>query len=220
MEVRRVARDVWLPWVLYRHYARRRPHTVMDAFGLFDDDECLGIVTYSIPTSPQIVRSVVSERYRRIVRELSRLALASHAPRNAASTLVGRSLRELERPTIVVSYADAEIGHVGYVYQAANFTYCGVGTPSHHIRLKTGEQLHPRSIVASGISTAPKRWARENGHEVVETLAKHRYVKVVASRADKKRILAELKWTAHPFPKGDSRKQHVDDAHPEQSAMF
>ena len=41
-------------------------------------------------------------------------------------TLVGRSLRLLPKPSVVVSYADTAQGHVGYVYQAANFIYTGL----------------------------------------------------------------------------------------------
>jgi hypothetical protein len=31
----------------------------------------------------------------------------------------------LPKPTIVVSYADTAMGHIGYIYQASNFLFTG-----------------------------------------------------------------------------------------------
>ena len=193
----------------------------MHAYGLFDDErECLGVVTYSIPTSPQIIRSVVEERWSGYVLELSRLALDESAGRNAASILVGRSLREIPRPKLIVSYADTDAGHVGYVYQATNFMYCGVGPGTHHIRLKTGETIHPRSITASRVSSSPKTWARENGHEVVETAGKHRYAIILGDKKQKRAIMQDFRWTTEAYPKGTTRRHSVDADHPTQTTMF
>lgn len=192
----------------------------MHAYGLFDERECLGVVTYSLPTSPRIIRSVVDERCAREVLELSRLALSESAGRNGASMLVGRSLRLIPRPKIIVSYADAEVGHIGYVYQATNFLYCGQGPGTHYIRLKTGEMIHPRSITSTRVSSSPKTWARENGHEVVETSGKHRYAIILGDKKQKRELREAFRWVPQAYPKGDTTRHNVDAHHPTQETMF
>jgi len=220
LKVQRVSRDIWLPWVTFRHYARREPNIVQDAFGLFDDGECIGVVTYSQPSSPKIAQSVVSERWRSAVVELSRLVVSADAPANSAGFLVARSLRLLASPRIVVSYADASVGHVGYVYQATSFDYCGVGPEARYVRLSSGELIHPRSLTSSKVATAPVDWAISNGHTVEIVPGKHRYLKVIGSARQRRAIYRDIRWERQDYPKGDSARQLVADSHPTQPAMF
>jgi hypothetical protein len=220
LKVQRIGRDIWLPWVTFRHYARREPNIVQDAFGLFRDNDCIGVVTYSHPSSPKIAQSVVAERWRSEVVELSRLAVGADAPANSAGFLVAHSLRLLASPRIVVSYADAGLGHVGYVYQATSFDYCGTGPEARYVRLSSGELIHPRSLTASNVATAPVEWAISNGHTIKIVPGKHRYLKVVGSPRQRRAIYRDIRWQREDYPKGDSARQVVADFHPTQSAMF
>jgi len=220
LQVQRVNREIWLPWVMYRHYAHREPNIVRDAFGLFAGNECLGVVTYSHPSSPKIAMSVVAERWRGKVCELSRLTVSTDAPDNAAGFLVSHSLRLLESPSIIVSYADRSVGHVGYVYQAASFDYCGTGPDARYIRLSSGGLAHPRSLAASSVTTSPVAWALANGHTVEIVPGKHRYLKVVGSARQRRAIYRDIRWQQQSYPKGKSARLSVDDSHPTQPAMF
>lgn len=220
LEVRRVAREVWLPWTMFRHYARREPNIVQDAFGLYDGPQCIGIVTYSHPASPKIARSAVAEPWRNRVVELSRLTVDEQSPQNAAGLLVAGSLRLLDRPRIVISYADAAMGHVGYVYQATNFDYCGRGPDARYVRLSSGELMHPRSLVSSNVTTSPVSWALDNGHTVEIVPGKHRYMKVLGSPRQRRAIYGDVLWQKQPYPKGETKRQLVDASHPTQQAMF
>ena len=113
------------PWLLRKHYAKRMP-LIEFAFGLYDGASLLGIVTYGSPSTPQIANGIwKADRFD--ILELNRLVVDTPT-KNAASVLVGGSLAMLPKPTCVISYADGGQGHIGYIYQAANFLYTGAMT--------------------------------------------------------------------------------------------
>ena len=91
-------------WLLNVHYAKRIPQ-IMKAFGLYDDDKLVGVVTYGIPASPSLCMGICGKEYTEIVLELNRLCLLDNH-KNLASKLVSGSIKQLPKPTIVVSYAD------------------------------------------------------------------------------------------------------------------
>lgn len=196
-----IQRDVYVGFLLNLHYAKRSP-PVQFAFGLFSSGgECVGVVTYGPPASPQVRRSVVAEGD---VLELNRLVITT-TEKNAASFLVGNSLRLLPGGEVIVSYADGKMGHVGYIYQACNFFYAGEATAHDAEYIVNGVAVHPRSLTARGIS-APKKWAAENGVTVVPPKPKHRYWLVTGSRRDKRSAEQRVKWDKLPYPKGPTSR--------------
>ena len=106
-------------WLLNRHYAKRIP-SISYAFGLYDDNNLVGVCTYGSPPSASLCTGVCGEEYKDRVLELNRLILDSPKP-NSASYLVSQSLKLLPKPSIVVSYADTGPCHVAHIYQATNF---------------------------------------------------------------------------------------------------
>ena len=123
MHVERITYQQAKPWVLGHHYAKRMP-SISFAFGAFLNGELIGVVTFGKPASPWLCKGVCGDENRLLVYELNRLVVRD-GYRNAASTLVGKAMRLLPSPMVVVSYADTQWGHVGYVYQATNFLYTG-----------------------------------------------------------------------------------------------
>ena len=219
MQVRSVPQSIYEPWLLLRHYAKRIP-IVQHAFGLFVERECIGVVTFGSPASPQVARSVIQPEYASLVIELNRLCVDDHAPRNASSTLVSGGLRLLPRPSVVVSYADGAQGHVGYIYQATNFGYYG-SAAAHDAEYEspTGEVVHPRTMVARGISN-PTEWARANGWTKREAMPKHRYVYICGSRSQKRNLVRSLLWKPQDYPKGETRRYQANAPMNSQVALF
>lgn len=80
--------------------------------------------------------------------ELRRLCCIDDTPKNAESFFIARALRHLRKHTAiktVVSYADAEHGHTGVIYRAANFEHRGLATGAKVIVL--GERrYHDKAI--------------------------------------------------------------------------
>lgn len=106
MTVQRITYNDTKPFLLHIHYARRMP-CIQYAFGLIDNDEIIGVVTYGQPASPFLCKGIAGEENREHVLELNRLVIVpKYAGGNCASFLVGRSLKMLPPHTFVVSYAD------------------------------------------------------------------------------------------------------------------
>jgi len=123
-QVHHIARSQCAWFILENHYARRWP-SITYAFGIFRQGELVGVVTYGTPPSAPLRRGVAGDHYKAKVLELNRLSLRYNI-KNEASFLVSRSLKMIKGDWIVVSYADTSQGHAGYIYQACNFTYCGL----------------------------------------------------------------------------------------------
>ena len=116
--VRRINYKDTLDFILNIHYAKRIPHIIY-AYGLFKFDELVGIVTYGKPASPALCNGLCGNKFSDKVLELNRLCL-KYNKQNESSFLISKTFKLLPYPSILVSYADTEQNHVGYVYQATN----------------------------------------------------------------------------------------------------
>ena len=124
--------------------------------------------------------------------------------------LVGRSLRLLPKPSVVVSYADCAQGHVGYIYQATNFIYTGLSAKRTDWKIKGREHLHGATVADESRGQENRaEWMRAKYGDdfyLAERSRKHRYVYPVGSRAQKSKIIAALRYPVEPYPKGESRR--------------
>jgi len=191
------------PWLLEKHYAKRIP-SISFAFGLYEELELVGVVTYGMPASPFLCVGVCGGKNKDHVIELNRLCLDSNE-KNQASFLVANSIKLLPKPKIIVSYADTAMGHVGYVYQATNFLF--TGTTKERTDMASESGGHSRHN--SGDPT--KR---------VDRSAKHRYVFIHGNKSDKKRLQNELNYPQLPYPKGDSQKYDSGGIVRKQNLLF
>lgn len=190
-------------FVSKKHYSRR-PSVFWAGFGLVENDAITGVVVYGMP-SPPISRSAFKERDFRLY-ELSRLVVQTDT-RNAASFLIANSLKLLERPSAVVSYADSEWSHCGIVYQATNWTYTGATVSHDHAYLVNGERLHPMSVRDKFGVKNPKQWAKENGIQTVKPMPKHRYFFFNGDKRQKRSMIDRLAYAIiAEYPKCDQKR--------------
>lgn len=209
--VERVARAVAEPFIMQKHYLRRMP-VFWEAYALVDPAGTVGgVVVYGQP-SPPVQKHAFRDRGWRLY-ELSRLVVQT-ADENAASMLVGRSLRMLSsQPAAVVSYADSAQGHVGIIYQATNWLYTGAVKGHDNTYMVNGERLQAITVRDRFGVADPVRWAREHGVEMIPASVKHRYFQLVGNKTDRKRMRAALRYPVLPeYPKGDKT---LYDAGPE-----
>ena len=188
MKVIPIKSEETIPWLLKKHYAKRLPN-IMYAFGLYAP-ELVGVVTYGIPASPSLCIGVCGQQNRDLVLELNRLCIMDGI-KNGASILVGNSLAMLPKPSVVVSYADTAMNHVGYVYQATNFLF--TGTTKERTDMSAGDGKHSRHSHGD----------RTNR---VNRSSKHRYVYIVGDKRQKKQLKEQLRYEVMPYPKGDSSR--------------
>lgn len=150
--------DVAARAVTSYHYLHRRP-PVSHAYGLHIDGRLLGVVTYGTPASRHLQMSACPTDPS-LVLELNRLWLHDDLPSNSESWFVARTLRLLP-PRIVVSYADPQHGHVGYIYRALNFRYAGwtdMDRKSPRLDyIPTDPTKHTREAMRSGYSEVRPR---------------------------------------------------------------
>lgn len=202
------------------HYSGKCPG-IKYCHGLFEDGKMVGVVVYSQPASYTLCEGVCGKDYKKQVVELARLVIDTPAD-NAASFLVGRSLRALPNH-VVVSYADCNdhVGHIGYVYQATNWIYTGLSSAEPTYVL---EADHPSGLKAGTVISYTRRHidvkARELGfnwgHNASsgpgisrrKTKGKHRYVYFTGDRRFVKVATKHLRYPILPYPKGQTRRHY------------
>ena len=203
MKVLPIKSEEATPWILQKHYAKRLP-SISYAFGLFEENTLIGVVTYGMPASPFLCIGVCGENYRDIVLELNRLCLQDNK-KNQASFLVSNSLKLLPKPCVVVSYADTAMGHVGYVYQACNFLFTGTTKERTDMAAENGKH---------------SRHNKGNKELRAHRSAKHRYIFMVGNKHQKKFLLSALKYEILPYPKGKSERYDSGGVVPTQDLLF
>lgn len=201
--VQPITKEVAERFVKQKHYSRRAS-IFWAAYGLIENGEVAGVVVYGQP-SPPIQRSAFKERDFKLY-ELARLVVQSKT-KNAASYLISTSLRMLERPSAVVSYADSEWSHCGIVYQATNWLYTGATVSHDHSYLVNGERLHPMTVRDRFGVKDPKKWARENGVQTLKPMPKHRYFYLNGDKKQKRSMLEKLSYgVLTEYPKCDQNR--------------
>lgn len=208
------------PWLLKKHYAKRFP-PISFAFGLYEQSVLVGVCTYGMPSSATLRDGIAGAENAKFVLELNRLCIESNN-KNAASFLVGRSLRLLPKPSIVVSYADTAQNHVGYVYQACNFMYTGLSAKRTDWKVKGMEHLHGQTIVdmSRGHDGSRADFMREKFGDdfyLLDRSRKHRYIYVTGKN---KALVNAINYTQEPYPKGESKKYDAGPQVATQNLLF
>ena len=217
MKVLPIKNEEAYPWLLEKHYAKRIPQ-IMYAFGLYKDNELIGVVTYGIPASPSLCMGICGKEYTEKVLELNRLCLMENN-RNESSFLVSNSIKMLPKPTIVVSYADTAQGHVGYIYQATNFIYTGLSANRVDWTIKGQEHKHSKTI-SDGMTLESIKDKYGDDFYYTERSRKHRYIFFHGSKMDKKIMASKLKYEVLPYPKGDSSRYDSGGSVKTQGLLF
>jgi len=202
-------------WLLNKHYAKRIP-SIVHAYGVFVDNVTQGVITYGIPASPTLTMGVCGEEHKDKVVELHRLAILEGHDENLTSYFVAQTLKMLPKPSIVVSYADTSMGHVGYVYQATNFMYTGLSA-KHGMWREIGKNMHHRHVTRQ--YSLSERMESDR-FEMVDGPRKHRYIYITGTRKDKKILKNALKYKVQPYPKGDTSRYDNDIDVPLQMSML
>ena len=115
-------------WLLKKHYAKRIP-VILYAYGLFDTQNILiGVCTFgNAPSSFWNNGGTLFDNKHEIKTvELNRLILNDHNEKNLTSFFVSQCIKLLPKEIVIISYADMNNNHCGYIYQATNFIYTGI----------------------------------------------------------------------------------------------
>jgi hypothetical protein len=191
-------------WFLKKHYARRIP-MVQFAFGLFDNEQLVGVCSYGTTLAIDI-----RKRFEYNVYELNRLVVNEGLPKNTLSYFVGTTIQMMPKPCVLLSYADTTKGHHGYIYQATNWIYTGLSAIVKEYKVRGEEDMHSQTLF-------DKSKGKENRVAYLKELygdklymdyrdRKHRYFYFVGNKRDKKKMINELPYKIEPYPKGDNKR--------------
>jgi hypothetical protein len=217
MKILPIKNEETYPWLLQKHYAKRIPQ-IMFSFGLYEENELVGVVTYGIPASPALCMGICGKEYSDKVLELNRVCLLNN-DKNQASFLVANSIKLLPKPSIVVSYADTGKGHIGYVYQATNFLYTGLSANRVDWTVKGLEHKHSKTL-SDGMTLESIKEKYGDDFYYSERSRKHRYIYFHGNKTQKKKMNGLLKYGIEPYPKGNSQKYDSGSAVETQGLLF
>lgn len=187
--------------VIENHYLHRKC-PCSHAFGLFDisTKEIKGVITFGVPCSSTLLKGICGAEEMHNVYELNRLWVSDDVPRNGESYLIGNAIKMLDKQ-IIVSFADTSKGHIGYVYQATNFIYCGLSAKFKDPKVRGYENMH-HATYAHGMTMqqVKEKYGEENVY-YVDRPRKHRYIYFNCDKKRKKQLLSKLKYKILPYPK-------------------
>ena len=183
-----LARD----YIKKHHYSHGCHNGASPCFGLFDNDDLIGVLMFATPCSEAVRASVFGSEYKDRVTELHRLHILDVTPKNTESWFIARCLKELKRvkPHIwaVLSFADTTEGHEGVIYKATNaFRLGSTGKAKFYID-PNGRLRHPRQ---NGINITDKV-AENMGWKPVIRGAKNRYMWLLPDSKKHKKELLKL----------------------------
>lgn len=180
------------------HYSKSIPAAKLVKVGVWERGEFIGCVIFSRGATKSIGSPYGLDQTE--ICELTRIAMREHsAPVSQIVSMALRLLRE-QSPGVrlVVSYAAAEEGHHGGIYQAGNWVY--VGPKETHTFIIHGKPMHAKTIHSRwGKGSQRIPWLRENVDpkaDKVTGLVRHKYLMPL----DKK-MRRQIRGLAQPYPK-------------------
>lgn len=201
--IRKISGKVGKEFIIEHHYSHGCHNGPM-CWGLFREDNLIGVIAFATPGSENVRRSLFGRDHVNKVTELHRLVILDETPTNTESWFIGKALKELKalKPMLwgVVSFADSTEGHVGTIYQATNALYAEMTAPTRFYRDQSGRLRHPRQN-GHNVTLAE---AAEKGWVAEKRQAKHRYIFLLGSAREKKNHRKELLFEISDYPKGKS----------------
>tara|TARA_R100000654_G_scaffold2217_8_gene8101 strand:- start:33 stop:713 length:681 start_codon:yes stop_codon:yes gene_type:complete len=217
-------------WFLKKHYAKRLPNTSY-AFGIYKNKNNLliGVCSYGKPMSSTLINGSFNGFYKDNFMELNRLVITDNTEKNVLSYFVSQTLKKLQAPSVVVSYADTSQNHHGYIYQATNWIYTGLSSRFKDYAVKGLEHLHHSSIEDS-VGRYDKN-TKINKHELLkqkygdrlyrqERSRKHRYFYILGNKKQRKEMIKNLTYKVKPYPKGNNKKYDASYKPSTQGVLF
>lgn len=185
-------------FLLPRHYSGRKPN-VKYAFGYFEEGVLKAVCTFGKPASNSLCIGVCGKEYSNKVYELNRLCTDGEPMKLTLSSFVAYCLSYLKsEDLIIISYADTQMNHNGYIYQATNFIY--TGATNSRTDKYTEDGKHSRHYDNEN----------QNGLRKFRS-SKHRYIYFCTSKGKKRLYLFKLNYEIQPYPKEENKNYKLGD---------
>lgn len=216
--VKPLSKDMGREYIAMFHYSQTFPDSTLFCFGAFFGDVIQGVICYGMGCGKNQYTAIIPNIKNGQYIELTRLWCSDYAPKNIESYLISKSLKMLpQNIKLVVSFSDEMQGHIGIIYQAANFYYLGKNNGGKMLEMENGIKKHPRLL---GIyRMRHKEYAEYSNKQLMELLnlreveggAKHRYVYLRGSKVERKKMYRIIKDKIQEYPKGDVKKPDYNE---------
>lgn len=187
-------------WCLHKHYAKKIPSVIQYAFGCFDENRMMiGVAVFGLAGN-----SNLNELEGYPILELTRLILNDEKEKNTTSYFVSQCLKMLPHKGYVISFADANANHHGFIYQATNWIYTGQSAAAE-LYVKGDIEIHSKTF-SDRFGRRDKAFAKENGFEIITKQPKHRYFFILNEKRELKKMkqILQDKFGIKPYPKGQN----------------
>lgn len=187
--------------VVAKHYLHRIA-PCSKAYGLFCTicKNIVGVIVYGVSCSSTLLKGICGEDEANNIYEITRVWIKDGTPKNTESYLIGNTLKLIDKE-IIVSFAEIQQGHIGIIYQATNFFYCGLSAKFRDPKVKGLEHQH-HSTYANRMTykEVKEKYGEENVY-YVDRPQKHRYIFLNAKGKRKNELLKKLKYDIQNYPK-------------------
>ena len=199
------------------HYSHTCPNVVL-AIGEFYKNKLINCIVFNWCVGRNMASEVIEGGNAENVIELTRMVSLEPKPKNLESFSISRALKLLKKTMpkieVVISYADNEMNHKGYCYQASNFIYYGQSA-SHNKYFIDNIRVHEKSLYNRYGTTSIEKLTKIFGDrfKVEKGFTKNRYYYILASnKKEYKTISSKIKVKSDNYPKGDNTKYNLFDS--------
>ena len=183
--VERIERAAAQELVVKHHYMHQPIAVDSRCYGLLHRGEYKGVITISnAPTKGIAISACPSNP--KAVKSLSRMWIDDRFPRNTATQFISRVLKRTPAH-IVVAYSETAVGHMGYVYRAANWNYAGWTEPGVNYTLVNGKHYR-RQLGKHGHAQMRKQG------KCIQRTTKLRYWTVTGNKRQRRNLRRLVKW--------------------------
>lgn len=144
------------------------------------------VVCFSIPANMNLGKFILKRPC--VCWELARLWAKDGHPRNLLTQAIAKAISGLRKVVpdleVLVSFADPNVGHEGFVYRAASWIYSGQSEDSRGY-IDANGVFYPRRKFHSGGKGLTKKEIEAKGFKQVSRFGKFRYVKGITRQARK-----------------------------------
>jgi hypothetical protein len=178
----------------------------MYAFGLYKNNDIVGVCCYGTPANNH---NNELSGFKQI--ELVRLIKNDNLEKNITSWFISQTFKLLPKPLSLISYADEGKNHHGYIYQATNWLYTGLGGGVDFYIDEQAREIHSRIMSDLRLKEPNKtreQIANDKRWRKIKGTYKHRYFYFLGDKKNKKLWLKGLrqKYKIQAYPKGDNVK--------------
>lgn len=193
-----------------------------DAFEEFFGPDILGVIVFGPTAGANVAKSISPLLNVNNVWELKRLWLDDACPKNSESWFIANSIdyvrRNYKHIKCIISYADPDAGHIGTIYQAANFIYQNIERPKktsgYVVSFDGGKKwVHGRTLFNKYgsfefnklVAVLPRPfWIKELS-------VKERYVYPLGNKIERKELLKSMNYKSLRYPKKKLDKEKITE---------